>query len=42
MMTAGIAKGLLAVVQLGERDSSVSGEFAELKAKCKGYLDGWY
>ncbi|PWW72186.1 hypothetical protein C7212DRAFT_367186 [Tuber magnatum] len=41
-MTAGIAKGLLAVVQLAERDSSASGEFAELKARCNGYLEGWH
>jgi len=41
LMTAGIAKGLLAVVQLAEGDSGVSGEFAELRARCKGYLDGW-
>jgi len=41
-MTPGIAKGLLAVVQLAERDSSASGELAELKARCNGYLDGWH
>ncbi|CUS15767.1 unnamed protein product [Tuber aestivum] len=41
-MTAGIAKGLLAVVQLAERDSNPSGEFAELKAGCNGYLEGWH
>jgi len=35
LMTAGIAKGLLAVVQLAERDSSVSGEFAEVLLKGK-------
>ncbi|RPB04285.1 hypothetical protein L873DRAFT_1667302 [Choiromyces venosus 120613-1] len=42
LMTAGIAKGLLAVVKLAERDSSTSGEFAELKARCNGYLEGWH
>ncbi|KAG0635048.1 hypothetical protein HOY80DRAFT_983598 [Tuber brumale] len=42
LMTAGIAKGLLAVVQLAERDSSASGEFVELKARCNGYLERWH
>ncbi|KAG0123810.1 hypothetical protein HOY82DRAFT_212088 [Tuber indicum] len=42
LMTAGIAKGLLAVIQLAERDSSASGEFAELKARCDGYLERWH
>ncbi|KAG0129445.1 hypothetical protein HOY82DRAFT_586146 [Tuber indicum] len=42
LMTAGIAKGPLAVVQLAERDSSVSRGFVELRARCNGYLDGWH
>ncbi|CAZ85249.1 unnamed protein product [Tuber melanosporum] len=42
LMTAGIAKGLLAVIRLAERDSSASGEFAELKARCDGYLERWH
>jgi len=42
LMTAGIAKGLLAVIQLAERDSSVSEEFAGLKTRCNGYLEGWH